>query len=259
MSYNDSRYWYEPGQGNLSDSGYHDQSQRNDVLQQRVIALENEVRWLKNELEQLKRGMQNQQNNRADDPQAQFLRQLSEMALHSDQTQRPGRTSSSTRTNQEITDSFGLHKKQIEILQDKGCLGHFNEIDASPTHGGKKPFDRSCMALILQAMDNGLKDFTIKGGHSANILEVGESMMIITNEKEERTLLPQWTTHISIFHKGKYVRFKAKCFVIDAYAGFVQKEYDWKETNSDGHYIQLILPTDFPDCAFNYRFHVTIL
>ncbi|CBY43104.1 unnamed protein product [Oikopleura dioica] len=83
--------------------------------------------------------------------------------------------------------------------------------------------------------------------------------MIITNEKDETTLLPQWTNHISIFHKGKYLRFKAKCHVMDAYAGFVQREYDWKETNADGHYTQLVLATDFPDCAFNYRFHVTIL
>ena len=66
-------------------------------------------------------------------------------------------------------------------------------------------------------------------------------------------------SHVKTICSGKYVKFKAKCFVIDAYAGFVQKEYDWKETNSDGHYVQLILPTDFPDCAFNYRFHVTIL
>ena len=106
------------------------------------------------------------------------------------------------------------------------------------------------------------------------ILEIGESMMIITNEKDETTLLPQWVNHISIFHKGrnflhkslkwifiegKYVRFKAKCHVMDAYAGFVQREYDWTETNTDGHYTQLVLATDFPDCAFNYRFHVTIL
>ena len=55
------------------------------------------------------------------------------------------------------------------------------------------------------------------------------------------------------------MRFKAKCHVMDAYAGFVQREYDWKETNVDGHYTQLVLATDFPDCAFNYRFHVTLL
>ena len=42
----------------------------------------------------------------------------------------------------------------------------------------------------------------IKSGNAAMIFEVGESMMIITNEKDETTLLPQWMNHISIFHRG---------------------------------------------------------
>ena len=57
------------------------------------------------------------------------------------------------------------------------------------------------LSLLLSVVSEKPKP-KIKSGNSAMILEVGESMMIITNEKDETTLLPQWTNHISIFHKG---------------------------------------------------------
>ncbi len=43
------------------------------------------------------------------------------------------------------------------------CIGHYLDDDvAFVRDGGKKLIDKTCFALLLKAIENGLKEFTLK-------------------------------------------------------------------------------------------------
>ena len=62
-------------------------------------------------------------------------------------------------------------------------------------------------------------------------------------------------------NSGRKIRFKARIQVMNSAAGFEQKIYDWKETDSEGVHEQIVVGSDWPkDGAPWYtRYHLTFL
>ncbi|CAG5104727.1 Oidioi.mRNA.OKI2018_I69.chr1.g1487.t1.cds [Oikopleura dioica] len=161
-----------------------------------------------------------------------------------------------------LQENFGLHEKQLEILQEYSCLGHFTEDDESEYQGGKFFFDHTSFALMMKAYKNGLKEFTLKLRGSDEDFSVGKSKFHFSNEEID---LPdgelKWCKRLSITHEGRKLRFKARIQVMNSVAGFEQKIYDWKETDSEGVHEQILLSTDWEVLGGTWysRYHLTFL
>ncbi|CAG5104728.1 Oidioi.mRNA.OKI2018_I69.chr1.g1488.t2.cds [Oikopleura dioica] len=159
-------------------------------------------------------------------------------------------------------ENYGLHEKQLEILQEYGCLGHFTENDEFEDYGGNKYTDQTSFALMMKAYKNGLKEFTLKVGALDEDFSVGKSKF---NYSDEEIKLPdggiKLCKHLTITHEGRKIRFKARVQVMDVVAGFKKRIYDWKETDSEGVHEQIILSTDWPHRGEEWysRYHLTFL
>ncbi|CAG5104729.1 Oidioi.mRNA.OKI2018_I69.chr1.g1488.t1.cds [Oikopleura dioica] len=84
-------------------------------------------------------------------------------------------------------ENYGLHEKQLEILQEYGCLGHFTENDEFEDYGGNKYTDQTSFALMMKAYKNGLKEFTLKGEKFDSKREF-KSWMLLRVLKREYTI-----------------------------------------------------------------------